>query len=150
MRTLKMKSLAKSLMFGAVGMVMTAGVLADDNGGMGAYDAAPNSLQDNRGNILCTAAINSTGTKAGGAMVLSSARSGVGTYQIQFKAPCNAIQAARGYARMVQPDTLTDGTLPARTCTTADRAGAPNGVFVSCSDGAGAAADTSFFLFVLR
>ena len=133
----------------AAGLVLGMGAQAADNG-YAALDAAPGSLLDNRGNILCTAAINSTGVKAGGNTVASSTRLGVGTYQVAFKAPCSPVTAASGWMRIVQVDTLTIGTLPSIRCVTADRAGVPIAVWVQCYNAAGTPVDTSFFLFLLR
>ena len=79
--------------------------------------------QDNRGHVLCTAAINSDGTKAGGNTVASSTRLRLGQYQVTFKAPCTTVTATNGWMRVVQVDTLTTGALPAISCTTADRSG---------------------------
>jgi len=145
-----MKSFVKYLV-GTAGLVLSMGAMGNpaDNGGYGAENA-PGPVLDNRGSILCTAAINSTGLKAGGNTVAASTRLGVGTYQITFKAPCTAVTAANGWARIVQVDTLTAGTLPSIKCITADRAGVPNAVWVQCYNSAGALTDTSFFLFLLR
>lgn len=46
--------------------------------------------------------------------------------------------------------TLTPGSISSITCTTADRFGRPNGIWVNCADAAGASARTSSFLFVAR
>ena len=149
-----MKTLARTLtLIGTIGLMMSAGAVAaaeNDNGGFMPQDVVAGSLQDNRGNILCTAAVNSDGTKAGGTTVQSTSRVGVGTYNVVFKAPCTSITAARGWARWVQPDTLQIGTLPAISCTTADLSVNPNGVWINCYDGAGSPADTSLFLFMAR
>jgi hypothetical protein len=145
-----MLSLTKTLIV-TLGLVINAGALADDNGGVTTDNLTPGSAADNRGQILCTGAINSDGTKAGGTNVASSTWLGAGNYEVVFKGPCAGnITAVKGWSRFVQPDTLTTGNNPAVFCTTADRAGIINGVFVRCTDGAGTATDTSFFINVLR
>jgi hypothetical protein len=102
---------------------------------------------------MCTAAINSDGTVAGGFGVnqtpTGTIKLGTGIYQVVFTVPCTNITAARGWARIVQVDTLTAGSIGNVQCTTADRAGNANGVFVNCTNSTGPV-DTSFFLFVLR
>jgi hypothetical protein len=130
----------------------SAALAAPPNGGMTTMDAAPGSLATNQGAILCVAAVNSDATIAGGTgFVASSASLGVGNYEVIFKGACqNNVTAARGWARFVQVDTLTSGSISGITCSTADRAGNPAGVFVRCTDGAGTPLNTSFFLFVLR
>lgn len=138
------------LLIGTAGLVLSMGAMGQNDSGYAPSDAPAGSLQDNRGNLLCTAAINSTGTKAGGNTVAASTRLGLGTYQVTFKAPCTSVTAANGWMRVVQVDTLTTGSLPSIKCTTADRAGVPNAVWVACYNSAGAPADTSFFLFLLR
>lgn len=144
-----MRMLAKTLI-GILGLAIGASALADDNGAL-TDNLAAGSASDNRGQILCTAAINSDGTKAGGSTVSSSTYLGAGTYEVLFKGPCAGnITAVKGWARIVQVDTLTAGTHLPTFCTTADRAGATNGVFVKCTDGAGTATDTSFSLYILR
>jgi len=144
-----MKTFVKCLV-GTAGLVFSMGAMGQNDGGYAPADLPVGSAQDNRGHFLCTAAINSNGSRAGGNTVASSTRLGVGTYQVIFRAPCTNILARNGWARVVQVDTLTTGSLPAISCTTADRAGNPNGVFVICFNSAGATADTSFFLFVAR
>jgi hypothetical protein len=52
--------------------------------------------------------------------------------------------------RIIQPDTLTLGTLPALTCTVADRFGLPSAVFIECFNSAGARTNTSFTVSVSR
>lgn len=141
------------------GVSLTAALLslaavAGPNDGTGAKDAPAGSLPGNHGQVLCTAAINSDGTVAGGQHVKLAGTSrlggaGVGNYQVEFFAPCTNIVASRGWARWVQADTLATGTTIGY-CTTADRAGNINAVFVTCRDAAGVALDTSFFLFVAR
>ena len=71
------------------------------------------------------------------------------TCQVIFDEP--NVQAANGWSRWLQVDTLGRNFWINRSCTTADRAGHVNGVWVSCFDNqTGAPADTSFFLFVAR
>lgn len=126
---------------------------ADDNGGRA--PAVPvGSLAANHGQVLCTAGINADGTVGGGLHVLrdptKTFKLSTGNYQVLFGVPCNNITAAKGWARWLQVDTLTTGSIFGVSCTTADRAGAINGVFVQCVNHAGALTDTSFFLFVAR
>lgn len=129
---------------------------ADNNGGeVAPMDAAVGSLRANFGNAVCTAAINSDGTVAGGASVntnaLETQRLGAGTYEVDFKIPCNDVRAISGFARHVQVDTLQAGSAPPIVCTTADRGGDISSVWVQCySVTTGLGADTSFFLTVTR
>lgn len=91
---------------------------------------APGSLTANQGSAVCTAAVNADGTlanKSAGSFAKSSSKVVVGTYNVTFKAPCNNITAARGYARFVQVDTLSTGTTDG-FCATADLSGQPNGI----------------------
>lgn len=110
------------------------------------------STAPTRGQVLCTAAVNSNGTIPGcfSCNRNISSRLGVGTYQVGFGGICENITAARGWSRWLQVDTLTFGSIFGVSCTTADRAGVPNAVFVQCVNHAGALTDTSFFLFVAR
>ena len=144
------------LALGLLTALASFNVVADNNGGgrgeVGTQDAPVGSLAPNLGNVLCTAAVNSTGTLASslvGSFALSSSKVGLGTYQVLFKAPCTNVTAATGWARFVQVDTLTTGTTSGH-CATADRAGSVNGVWIACFDAAGAPADRSFFLSVTR
>ncbi len=126
--------------------------MADINDGPNPRSVAPASLTPTQGAVFCTAAINADGTnaqKAAGSTVLSTTHLGTGNYEVLFRAPCGNITAANGFARFVQTDTLTTGTTNGH-CSTADRAGHVNGVFINCVDVAGAPADNSFFLFVTR
>lgn len=111
--------------------------------------AAP--LSFNSGQVLCTAAVNSDGSKASGLHVTSTTLLGTGQYEVIFgSSACSKITALNGYARWVQVDTLTTGSITGVSCTTADRSGQPNGVFVNCTNNAGTTVNTSFFLFVAR
>jgi hypothetical protein len=134
-------------------LILAAGSTASAqmNGGAAPMSVAPGSLNDNLGALICTAAINADGTLAGGANVLSTANLGGGSYEVVFNNKCSTdLRAQKGYARWVQVDTLTTGSIGDIKCTTADRAGNKRGVWVNCTDGAGVAAPTSFFLFVAR
>jgi hypothetical protein len=135
--------------------------LAQQNGPGGPVPAntVVGSLAVNGGRILCTAAINSNGTIAttlAGSFIDTAttlkAPDGVkvGTYQVGFKGPCGNVQIANGWFRLVQPDTLTFGTLPARSCTVADRFNVHNAVWIQCFDHHGNLVDTSFTLSVSR
>lgn len=117
----------------------------------GVRPAAVTGLLANHGQVLCTAAINSDASIAGGLDVASAAAEGTGSYQVLFGGACaGTITAANGFARFVQVDTLTTGSITDVSCTTADRSGAVNGVFVECVNSAGTPVNTSFFLFVTR
>jgi hypothetical protein len=123
----------------------------NDPGGRIPADAPAGSLSNNQGALLCTAAINSDASLAGGTQYVASASLvATGSYEVIFKGACKNITAARGYARIVQVDTLTTGSISGITCSSADRAGNRDGVWVNCTDGAGVQTNTSFFLFVLR
>jgi hypothetical protein len=143
-----MKTFVKYLV-GTAALVLSMGAMGQ-NEGYATQDLPVGSANNVLGHILCTAAINSNGTRAGGASVASSTSLGVGTYQVIFRPPCQNITARNGWARIVQVDTLTTGSISGVSCTTADRAGNIHGVFVLCTNAAGALVNTSFFLFVLR
>lgn len=136
---------------GMSGLLVAFSVNAANNGGVAPQDA-PGALQATHGSSLCTAAINSTGTIASGMHVLpaTTVKLGVGQYQVAFGGPCNPATAITGHSRWVQIDTLSTGSAAGGSCTTADRAGMSNAVWVACYNAAGVAADTSFFLFVAR
>lgn len=146
-----MKSFLKCLV-GTAGLVLSMGAMGQNDGGYAPADLPVGSANNVLGHTLCTAAINTNGTRAGGASVLSSLQLPglVGQYQVIFKPPCQNITARNGWARHVQVDTLTTGAIAGVSCTTADRAGQVNGVFVFCHNHLGVATNTSFFLFVLR
>jgi hypothetical protein len=145
-----MKTFVKYLV-GTAALVVSMGAMGQ-NEGYATQDLPVGAANNVLGHILCTAAINTNGTRAGGASVLSSAQlAGLpGQYQVIFKPPCQNITARNGWARIVQVDTLTTGAITDVGCTTADRAGNVNAVFVFCHNGAGVATNTSFFLYVLR
>jgi hypothetical protein len=103
--------------------------------------------QATRGVVFKTAAINPTGAVASCFRCVSALLLAPGQYQVVFD---ENVQAANGWSRWLQVDTLTTGAINNVSCTTADRAGVPNGVFVYCHTGTGVAVDTSFFLFVAR
>ena len=111
--------------------------------------------QGNRGAVLCTAAINSDGSVAGGAgvdKINTIHEAGVGQYGVVFKAPCGGnIRVNNGWARWTQVDTLQFGTTNG-TCTTADLGLTigVGGIWVNCFDNVGALADRSFSIFVAR
>jgi hypothetical protein len=95
------------------------------------------SLAPNQGHALCTAAINSDGsiaTRLAGSFIDSAHtfRISTGQYQVAFLAPCGNVQAVNGWFHSVQVDTLTTGAVGPTICTTADRAGVTNAVFVIC------------------
>ncbi|MDB5970578.1 MAG: hypothetical protein JWQ90_3028 [Hydrocarboniphaga sp.] len=130
---------------------MGASAGPNDSAGPVPADVAAGSLTGTSGLSLCTAAINSDGTLAGKFRAKSSALVAPGSYEVLFGDICGNITAVNGWSRWVQVDTLTTSQVSGGiTCTTADRAGAKNGVFIYCTDAAGAAINTSFFLFVAR
>jgi hypothetical protein len=106
----------------------------------------------NHGHFVCTAAINADGSVFSGEYVSAphTMHLGTGTYQVGFGAPCGDVRIAGGWFRVVQPDTLTWGTLPSETCTVADRAGDPTAIWIQCFNSTGALVDTSFTLSVSR
>jgi hypothetical protein len=115
-------------------------------------DATPEVILSSatRGVVFATAAINTNGTVANCFTCnrVNTFRLGQGLYQVGFN---TNVQANNGWSRWLQVDTLTTGSIPNVSCTTADRSGLPTGIFVECSDNAtGNRADTSFFLFVAR
>jgi hypothetical protein len=140
----------------AAGLVPAASLAQDTNGGgFSPNNAIAGSLAPNQGHFLCTAAINSNGTIATrlvGSFINpgTTARLSLGTYQVGFNGPCANVQIANGWFRVIQPDTLTTGTLPARSCTVADRAGVPSALFIQCFSNTGALVDTSFTVSVSR
>jgi hypothetical protein len=101
-----------------------------------------------RGIPFKTAAINSNGTIASCFRCVSAINFFGGAYQVIFD---ENVQATNGWSRWLQVDTLTTGSISNISCTTADRAGNVNGVFVLCSNNStGVSTPTSFFLFVAR
>lgn len=138
---------------GGLLLAFTAHAASNNNGGI-APQVLPGASQPSHGLTMCTAAINSTGVVVSGQHVFTAAtatfRVGLGQYQVAFAGPCNPATAASGHSRWVQVDTLTTGTAPQVSCTTADRGGVANAVWVECKNGAGVLTDTSFFLFVAR
>ncbi len=103
-----------------------------------------------RGVVFKTAAINSGASVANCFRCNRATTTHVSTgeYQVGFD---ENVQAINGWSRWVQVDTLNIGSISNVSCTTADRAGLPSGVWVACfNNSTGAPADTSFFLFVAR
>jgi len=126
---------------------------ADDNsGGLAIRALVAGAAADNHGHFVCTAAINAGGVPVSGEYVnaVETTKLFTGTYQVGFNAPCPNVQIANGWFRIVQPDTLGTGTLPARSCIVADRAGVPSAIWVQCFNSAGALTDTPFTLHVSR
>jgi hypothetical protein len=143
------KRLALALALTASAAMISGAGFAAGNGAKPAD--APTALAANQGQVLCTAAINSDGSKAGGLGVTGSSLISTGQYEVDFGGACGVnVTAKKGFARWVQVDTLTTGATGPVFCTTADRSGAPNGVYVECFDGSGTATSVSFFLFVAR
>ncbi|MBS0471516.1 MAG: hypothetical protein JSR60_10625 [Proteobacteria bacterium] len=122
-------------------------------GGMLKAMAAPaGSASSNHGHFVCTAAIHSNGSVYSGEYVNGgqTMHLATGQYQVAFNAPCPDVRIALGWFRVVQPDTLTIGTLPAVTCITADRYGVASAVWVECYGQNGQPMDASFTLSVSR
>lgn len=148
------KSMAPAL-GGVLMLAASCAVLAGPNEGLATQDAPVGGLANNQSTALCTVAINSNGTIAGGSQHVLSAQKDpafVGGYQIVMKGACGGnVQASKGWARSVQPDTFTTGVVPVgSSCTTADLAGNPAGIYVYCANATGTPSLTSFFLTVSR
>jgi hypothetical protein len=138
-----------SALGGALLLSASFAVFAQNNG-PAAQDAPVGSLNTSQGSPLCRAAINSDGSIAGGGGVLTSAANlGAGVYEVIFKGRCTSITSANGWTHWIQVHTLTTGSIGGGvSCAAADRAGQPNGVFVNCTNAAGAGQNTSFFIKV--
>jgi hypothetical protein len=102
------------------------------------------------GSVLCTAAVNSDGSRVGGLSLVSSTRLSTGEYEVIFFKACTNITTKNGWARWIQVDGLSTAVIHGVTCSLADRSGNANGIFVYCTDSSGALVDTSFYLFVAR
>jgi hypothetical protein len=134
-----------------VGLTSAFAGSSDLNGLPNESPAASSAPKPTKGRVKCTAAINSDGSilsckhcNPADTMQLST-----GTYQVSFNKPCHNLLAVNGWSRWVQADTLSTGSEQA-FCTTADRAGDTNAIWVECFDSTGADVDVSFFLFVAR
>ena len=108
-----------------------------------------------RGVVFKTAAINTDGSVAGCFRCdrTHTLHLNTGQYQVAFD---ELVTANQGWSRWVQVDTLSTGSENA-WCTTADRVGDTNAIYVQCQHEGGAGsmgnsvlADTSFFIFVAR
>lgn len=143
----------KSVVATVSAMVLMGSLAAhgSDNGGY-AKDVAEGSLKSNHGMTLCTAAINSDGTVAGGQHVNKNdtARTSIGQYEVAFFKPCNDVRASQGFMRIMQVDALDDTFVVPAVCSTADRNGNKAAVYIFCSDLDGNPIDVSFFLHVSR
>jgi hypothetical protein len=151
MRGLKSLSFALPLCVG----LASSGAFAQglNLGGLSPHIPLPRAgAADNHGHFVCTAAITANGGVFSGEYVNDAltSRLSPGTYQVAFKAPCPNVQIANGWFRIAQPDTLGTGSLPARSCIVADRAGVPSAIWVQCFNQAGAVTDTPFTLHVSR
>jgi hypothetical protein len=91
--------------------------------------------QPTRGVVFKTAAMNNDGSVAACFQCSTpiTQHLGTGIYQVGFD---ENVQAVNGWSRFVQVDTLGASSLNA-WCTTADRAGVPEAIFVSCQPGPG-------------
>ena len=128
---------------------------AQINNPSGEIPAVVISSSPTRGVVFKTAAINSDGTVAScfRCNKTTTVKLSTGAYQVVFD---EDVRASNGFSRWVQVDTLTTGSENA-WCTTADRAGVTDGIYVQCqheggpgSGGNSAPFDTSFFIFVAR
>ena len=132
---------------------VTAPISNGPSGEMKAF-ALPGSATNanNHGHFVCTVAIRPDGSIFSGEYVngAKTLRLSTGTYQVAFNNPCPDVRIAAGWFRIAQPDTLTIGTLPAQTCTVADRFLEPSAIWVQCFNAAGALVITSFTLHVSR
>jgi hypothetical protein len=148
----KVVSLAAVL---AVGICVTAGVAFAQQGDAPAVKPSavvPNvTAKATSGSVKCTADINADGSvlackhcNTGDTMHLGT----TGEYQVGFSKPCQGITTANGWSRWVQVDPLTDSNANAY-CTTADRTGDTNAIYVQCQNASGLV-DTPFYLFVAR
>jgi hypothetical protein len=126
----------------------------NSNGGL-ALQAITLSGGISRGVVFKTAAINTDGSVAGCFRCdkLHTVKISTGAYQVAFD---ELVQANQGWSRWVQVDTLSTGSENA-WCTTADRSGDANAIYVQCQHEGGAGSmgnsvpvDTSFFIFVAR
>jgi hypothetical protein len=110
---------------------------------------AATKVKPNNGKVKCTAAINFDGSilNCKHCNPTDTGQISTGQYQVGFTKPCTNILAVDGWSRWVQADTLSTGDELA-FCTTADRAGDVNAIFVECFDDTGADVNASFFLFV--
>jgi len=155
-----MKRVVTGAILGVAGVLIAAMLApaafaqsASANNGVAAAPSVSTAPKFTNGSVKCTADINSDGS------VLSckhcdpdpakTFQFGTGEYVVAFKKPCQNILAVNGWSRWVQPDTLSIGYEQA-FCTTADRAGDSNAVYVQCWDLSGNSVDASFFLFVAR
>ena len=140
----------------ALGITFAIGAIASaQDGGVTSESvaAATSGPKATNGSVKCTAAINADGSvlSCKGCVPANATHPGTGEYAVEFKAPCTNILAVNGWSRWVQPDSLSTGTVGAAVCTTADRGGDANAVFVTCYDPASEnPLDTSFFLFVAK
>ena len=143
----------KSVVATVSAMLLLGGMAANaKNSGGYVKDVAEGSLKANHGMTLCTAAINSDGTVAGGQHVNknNTARTSIGQYEVSFFKPCNDVRASEGFMRFVQIDALDDTFVVPAACITADRNGDKSAIYIFCSDFDGNPIDVSFFLQVSR
>ncbi|MGO9740955.1 MAG: hypothetical protein ACLPN5_05480 [Roseiarcus sp.] len=147
-----MMSKAKVLSVASLFTLAIAGsAYAGDNGA--AVKPLTGTLSADTGHFICTAAINADGSIAGGEHVatVTTIHLATGQYQVGFNSPCVNVTAANGFMRVAQVDTLSTGSISNVSCTTADRSGVTNAVWVACfANSNGAATDTSFMLLVAR
>jgi hypothetical protein len=140
----------------AVGICVTsAGAFAQQGDAPAVKPSAAAPAATNKatnGSVKCTADINADGSifackhcNPADTMHLVP----TGEYQVGFSKPCLNITSANGWSRWVQVDPLSASSSNAY-CTTADRSGDVNAIYVQCQDNTGAAVDASFYLFIAR
>lgn len=153
-----MKRVVTGAILGVAGVLIAAMLApaafaqsASANNGVAAAPSVSTAPKFTNGSVKCTADINIDGTvlSCKHCDLVDTFRIGTGEYQVAFKKPCQNILAVNGWSRWVQPDTLSTGEEQA-FCTTADRLGDSNAVWVECWDLTGNNVDASFFLFVAR
>ncbi len=153
-----MKRFVSGLMVGVAGVLLAAVLApaafaqsASTDNGVATVPSASKGPKFTNGSVKCTADINTDGSvlSCKHCNAADTVHIATGEYQVGFKRPCLNILAVKGWSRWVQPDTLTIGQEQAY-CTTADRDGDANAIYVACFDSSGNPADASFFLFVAR
>jgi hypothetical protein len=128
-----------------------AAFAGDNDNGTAAAIPLTTTPKATNGSVKCTASVNSDGSVLACKHCNPADTSHLlpGEYQVGFKKPCQNILAVNGWSRWVQADTLSTGNEKV-FCTTADRAGDANAIYVQCEDADGTLTDASFFLFVAR
>jgi hypothetical protein len=151
----KISSICKGVSLAAVlavglGLATGAAFAGDDNTDTAAAIPLTTTPKATNGSVKCTASINSDGSVLAckHCDATDTTRLNTGEYKVGFKKPCQNLLAVNGWSRWAQADTLSTSNTTAY-CTTADRTGDSNAIYVQCQD-AGGVKDSSFFLFVAR